>query len=316
VALVFGAVICALCALTLANAAPVTASAAANATVADAAPGTSAASAPSGARRDAVQSLGCGHPGAHPGELTLTSTDGSGRPRTYLLRVPAAYDASRPYPLVFVFHGAGGNSRQSYSWGLQDAAGASAGGIFVFPDGIAYKNLGIGWDDAKDGYDLPFFDHMKKDIEARYCIDAARVFVAGFSWGGDFATLLACTRGAQIRAVAANSTDDEFKDSANYLTYAGLPCAGGRHAAIRFEHAAGGDKEYPAPYFATTSRLYRYLNSCTAASSEIAPRSAGLVCESYESCAAPYIECTFDHALGHALPPQWAAHTWEFFSAF
>jgi poly(3-hydroxybutyrate) depolymerase len=270
----------------------------------------------SGANADAVRSLGCGHQGVHPGELTLKSTDGSGRPRTYLIRIPTAYDASRPYPLVFVFHGAGGNSRESYAWGLQDAPGAAAGGIFVFPDGIAYKNLGIGWDDALDGYDLPFFDHMKKAVEAKYCIDAARLFVAGFSWGGDFATLLACARGAEIRAVAANSTSDEFKDAANYLTYAGLPCQSGRHAAIRFEHAAGGDKAYPAPYFATTSRLYQYLNSCGAASTEIAPRGASLRCVSYKECSAPYTECTFDPAIGHALPPNWAAHTWEFFSSF
>jgi poly(3-hydroxybutyrate) depolymerase len=277
------------------------------------------------ALHDAAQSAGCGRQAVPAGEVPLKSTegkstDGKGRPRTYLIHMPAGYDASRPYPLIFVFHGSGGNSRQSYSWGLQNVAGASSGAIFVFPDGIAYKNLGIGWDDAPDGYDLPFFDHMQKDIEAQYCIDTTRVFVAGFSWGGDFATALACNRAAAIRAVAANSTDDEFKDRSNYLTYAGLPCRGGRHPAIRFEHAAGGDVEYPAPYFATTSRLFQYLNSCSGASSETAPRTsvsaAASVCVSYKACAAEYLECTFDHGIGHALPPNWAKDTWDFFSTF
>lgn len=263
-----------------------------------------------------VKSSGCGRPGVHAGESTLQSTDGTGRSRSYLIRIPADYDPSRPYPLIFVFHGAGGNARMSHSWGLQDAAGASSGGIFVFPDGIAYKNLGVGWDDSTDGYDLPFFDHMKKEIEAQYCIDAARVFVAGFSWGGDFATALACNRGDDIRAVAANSTDDEFKDGANYLTYADLPCRSRRHPAIRFEHAAGGDKEYPAPLFATTSRLFQYLNSCGTGSTEVAPRTAVMACVSYDGCAGEYLECTFDHSIGHALPPNWAKDTWEFFSTF
>jgi poly(3-hydroxybutyrate) depolymerase len=263
-----------------------------------------------------VKSEGCGRPGVHTGESTLKSTDGTGRSRSYLIRIPADYDLSRPYPLIFVFHGAGGNSRMSHSWGLQDAAGASSSAIFVFPDGIAYKNLGVGWDDATDGYDLPFFDHMKKEIEAQYCIDAARVFVAGFSWGGDFATALACNRGDDIRAVAANSTDDEFKDGSNYLTYADLPCRSRRHPAIRFEHAAGGDKEYPAPYFATTSRLFQYLNSCGAGSTEVAPRTPVMACVSYDGCAGEYLECTFDHSIGHALPPNWAKDTWDFFSTF
>jgi poly(3-hydroxybutyrate) depolymerase len=272
--------------------------------------------APAFAPHDSVRSLGCGQAGAHPGEWNLKSTDGNGRSRSYLLRVPADYEVSRPYPLVFIFHGAGGNSRQSYAWGLQNVAGASAGAIFVFPDGIAYKNFGVGWDDTTDGYDLPFFDHMKKDIEARYCVDTARVFVAGFSWGGDFAAALACNRGDEIRAVAANSTDDEFKDRSNYLTYADLPCRGGRRPAIRFEHAAGGDKEYPAPYFATTSRLFQYLNSCSTGSTEVAPRTAVVACVSYNGCAGEYVECTFDHSIGHALPPTWARDTWDFFSRF
>jgi poly(3-hydroxybutyrate) depolymerase len=271
---------------------------------------------PAAPPHDSVKSSGCGQAGAQPGELNLKSTDGNGRSRSYLIRIPADYEASRPYPLIFVFHGAGGNSRQSHSWGLQNAEGASAGAIFVFPDGIAYKNFGVGWDDTTDGYDLPFFDHMSKDIEAQYCIDTARVFVAGFSWGGDFATALACHRGDEIRAVAANSTDDDFKDSSNYLSYADLPCRSGRHPAIRFEHAAGGDKEYPAPYFATTSRLFQYLNSCSGGSTELAPRSAVLACVSYNGCAREYVECTFDHSIGHALPPAWAKDTWDFFSRF
>jgi poly(3-hydroxybutyrate) depolymerase len=283
---------------------------------ADVATMANAAPPPSPALHDAAKSAGCGRPTARAGEVTLKSTDGRGRPRTYLIHAPDDYDVSRPYPLIFVFHGAGGDSRQSRSWGLQNVGGASTGAIFIFPDGIAYKNFGVGWDDTTDGYDLPFFDHMSKDIEAQYCIDTARVFVAGFSWGGDFATALACNRGDEIRAVAANSTDDEFKDSSNYLSYADLPCRSGRHPAIRFEHAAGGDKQYPAPYFATTSRLFQSLNSCSAASSEISPRTAVSVCVSYKGCAAEYVECTFDHAIGHALPPNWAKDTWEFFSAF
>ena len=233
-----------------------------------------------------------------------------------MLQVPPHYDPVRAYPLLFVFHGADADSRHSSGWGLQDAAGAAGNGIFVFPDGVAFQHYGVGWDDGADGYDLPFFDNMVRDVEAAYCVDTSRVFVAGFSWGGDFAIALACHRGDKIRAVAVNSAADEFKDTANYLTYNGLPCRAQQHPAVRFGHAVGGDKEYPAPDFATTSKLFQYLNSCAAGSVSAKSTTPALSCVAYNSCAAGYTECSFDARIGHALPPNWAQDTWDFFAGF
>jgi poly(3-hydroxybutyrate) depolymerase len=257
---------------------------------------------------------GCGKHAA-TGVFNLTSQDGNARSRTFLLQVPPDYDASRAYPLTFVFHGAGGTALQSYAWGLQKAAGASRSGIFVFPNGINFQHYGIGWDDTPNGYDLPLFDNMLRDLEAGYCIDQKRIFVAGFSWGGDIAIALACNRGDEIQAVAANSTNDEYKDTSNYLTYQNLPCTSKKHPRIRFEHAQGGDAQYPAPDFATTSKLFQYLNSCSPASTNVRSSTPSMSCVSYANCSSEYIECSFDHGIGHALPPNWAQDTWEFFSA-
>ena len=263
-------------------------------------------------------SAGCGkHAGT--GKLKQSTLDGKKSTRTYLLEIPADYDALRPYALTFVFHGAAGSSSVSYSWGLQRVAGASANAIFVFPDGIPYKQYGVGWDDTKDGYDLPFFDNMLKDIEGGFCIDPARIFVAGFSWGGDFAIALACSRGDELRAVAANSTDDEFKDTSNYLTYQNLPCPTRRHPPVRFQHAEEGDASYPPPDFATTSKLFQYFNACTGAAAPVQPtpgRSGERPdsCVSYKGCSSEYVECSFDRKIGHALPPHWAEDTWAFFA--
>ena len=265
-------------------------------------------------RAPAARSAGCDKP-ARTGTFSLATQDGNKTTRSYLVQIPADYSPSRPYALIFVFHGAGGNSAQSHGWGLQNAAGASSSGIFVFPDGIAFQREGIGWDDRNDGYDLPLFDHMLQDLEAGYCIDPDRVFVAGFSWGGDFAMALACNRGDEIRAVAANSTNDEYQDKSNYLTYRDLPCPTHQHPPVRFEHALGGDAQYPPPYFATTSKLFQYFNSCSGASTPVRSSSAVISCASFNDCKSEYIECSFDHRLGHALPPNWAQDTWDFFSA-
>ncbi|MDP9011255.1 MAG: hypothetical protein M3O41_01105 [Pseudomonadota bacterium] len=264
----------------------------------------------------AATSAGCGKKAIHTGVFNLHTTDGAKRTRTFLVEVPATYNQSRAYSLNFVFHGAGGSSSQSYSWGLQSAPGASENGIFVYPDGINYKNYGVGWDDSKTGYDMPFFDNMVKALETDFCVNKARVFVAGFSWGGDFVTALVCSRGNTIRAAAANSTTDEYRDVSKYATYQGIPCSTTVHPAIRFEHAVGGDAAYPAPRFASTSQLYRYLNSCSTASASVSSSTSAMSCVSYKSCSKEYIECSFHSSIGHALPPNWAKDTWAFFSSF
>src|SRR5882757_3435657 len=262
-------------------------------------------------------SPGCGRTGHHStGVFKWTVIDGARRMRSFLVQVPATYDTARAYPLSFVFHGAGGSSAQSYSWGLQNVTGASENGIFIFPDGINFQNYGIGWDDTKTGYDMVFFDNMAKTVETYFCVDAARVFVAGFSWGADFVTALVCNRGNAIRAAASNSATDEFNVSTNYLTYQNMPCPTTVHPAVRFVHAAGGDSMYPAPYFANTSKLLRLFNTCGTTSTAVASSTTVMTCASYNGCSSQIIECSFNTSIGHNLPPNWAKDTWGYFSTF
>ena len=261
---------------------------------------------------DAGRSVGCGKQPPSTGLLNLTTTDGNQRSRAFRVRVPAHYDPGKAYALVLLFHGAGTSSAQSYSWELQNAPGAADGALFVYPEGIKFRSDGIGWDDSSTGYDLPFFDHMVGEMETQFCVDAARIFAAGFSWGGDFVTTLICERGQVLRAAVVNSASDEFKDRADYSTYQNMPCPGTKRPAIRFEHADGGDSQYPAPFFATTSALLQHLSAC--GSRAPASRTGALSCASFTACANDYTECSFDARIGHALPPGWAADTWAFFS--
>lgn len=263
-------------------------------------------------REHAPRSVGCGKQ-VGTGVFKRTTTDGASRTRTYLIQVPATYQPARAYALSFVFHGSGDNGARSLGWGLQNAPGASDAGLFVFPDGINYRNLGLGWDDTNAGYDIPFFDHMVGDVAASYCIDTSRIFVAGFSWGADFATALSCSRGDTIRAIAVNSASDEFSDKANPLSYQNLPCPSKTHPPVRFVHAMLGDSAYPSPYFATTSKLFQYLNACSGAMTNVPASTPVMTCAAYQSCASAVVECAFAAGIGHALPPNWAADTWKFF---
>jgi poly(3-hydroxybutyrate) depolymerase len=230
--------------------------------------------------------------------------------------VPTDYDPRHAYSLIFVFHGAGGSSASSHALGLQEVPGAAQEGIFVFPQGIPFEKDGVGWDETNRGYDLPFFDNMVSALESSYCIDTGEVFASGFSWGGDFATALACNRGDTLRAIAVNSSTDEYSDNTNYLTFKGLPCPSHLHPAVRFEHAAIADKAYPAPDFATTSKLFQFFNQCSGPSKPVASRSSVMLCQQFDHCTQPYVECAFDSSIGHALPPHWAKDTWAFFLKF
>ena len=263
-----------------------------------------------------IASGGCGKTAARIGDFTLSTVDGNNKARQFMVLVPGNYSDKKTYPIVFVFHGAGGSAAESYSWGLQNAPGAATAAIFVFPNGIQYESYGIGWNDSKNGYDMAFFDNMLRVVEAGYCIDTQRVFAAGFSWGGDFVVALTCARGNVLRAVAINSTTDEYKTATDSKTYENSPCPSMVHPPVRFVHAADGDAEYPAPLFATTSSLYRRFNVCSTSSKAVTSTVSGMSCVSYNSCTKEFVECSFPSSIGHALPPNWAKDTWAFFSTF
>jgi poly(3-hydroxybutyrate) depolymerase len=266
--------------------------------------------------RGVMRTAGCAAKGSPMGLMTVTSKDGEGVARNYLLQVPDGYRADRGYPVVFVFHGAKGTATQAHSWGLQKADGAEGNAIFLFPQGKVWHGHEVGWDDSTKGYDMVFFDNMLHDVEANYCVDTTEVFVAGFSWGGDFATALACDRGDKIRAIAVNSTNDEFHDKSDYRTYRWLPCPSQPYPAVRFEHAIDGDGPYPAPDFATTSKLFQSFDACKATAKPVASPASVTSCVAYDGCKKELVECSFDKSLGHRLPPGWAQGAWDFFKSF
>ena len=253
-----------------------------------------------------ARSAGCGLTGKPTGDLHLQGKDGAGVARDYQVLVPLSYEPSTPLALTFVYHGGGGSSAEAKALGLQAAPGAAKASIFVFPQGIAFQNYGVGWDDRCNGSDMAFFDDMVASLGASYCIDQDRVYAGGFSWGCDQVTALSCCRGDKVRAIAAASCSDEFTNPADYKTYQPCPVAG--RTAIRFTHDRTFDRGYPAPLFATTTTLFRSWNACSATATPISPGP----CRTF-GCRTPFVDCPYDN-LGHSLPTGWGADSWLFFS--
>lgn len=138
---------------------------------------------------------GCEIANKGTGKFITMNIRAANQDRTYHLLVPKTYDASRAYPLIFRWHGAGGNG---LSGGLDIESSAKEDAIIVSADGI--NNF---WKPYVDSPDLALFDGMLEAVSNQYCIDNHRIFSYGFSVGGSFSNLLACERGDVLRASAA-----------------------------------------------------------------------------------------------------------------
>ncbi|MEV4539972.1 poly(3-hydroxybutyrate) depolymerase, partial [Asanoa sp. NPDC049518] len=148
---------------------------------------------------------GCGKaPALSSGTHTIQS---SGQSRSFILRVPANYNSSNPYRLIFAFHwrggtmndvASGGSSGNSWAYyGMLEQSNNSA--ILVAPQG-----LGNGWANS-GGQDLTFVDDMMRRVEEALCVDTTQRFAMGFSYGGGMSYAIACARASAFRAVAVYS---------------------------------------------------------------------------------------------------------------
>ncbi len=131
--------------------------------------------------------------------------------RTALMHIPNGSERTNT-PVVFVFHGRGGNSEAISKKMAIHTFWPEA--IVVYPQGlpsaIRYAATGVkpGWQQGigdKNDRDLMFFDEILRTLRAEFEIDESRVFVTGHSMGGAFSYLLWCARGDVIAAVASSA---------------------------------------------------------------------------------------------------------------
>ena len=131
---------------------------------------------------------GCGNAAAPKGARNLT-IQVNGKARTYVLFVPNGYDPKKSIPLIFAWHSSGASGAESRKYyKLEPVTGDGA--IIVYPDG-----LNGAWDLSANGVDMKFFDLLLESISKDYCVDQARVFSTGYSFGGMMSHSLACDRG-------------------------------------------------------------------------------------------------------------------------
>lgn len=267
--------------------------------------------------RPPEQSSGCGSEPPYYGEkafsIELSGPGGESIIREYGVRAPeqADYASDKPYPVVFVFHGAGGtNDFES----MDAAAGGNAGknAIFVAAQGIllpGYEDYGLGWDENCNGYDMPFFDAMLAQVAADFCIDRERIFAVGYSWGGDMANSLGCCRGDVVRGVLPASAGEMLTGNTGQCTE--------ETSAFRIAYA-DSDPVYSQTAFDGVIDFYQEAHGCSGDSSpgpEPLPSTIQGQCKTYQGCNAPVIECLYT-GMGHARPEFWRDDVWNFINQF
>lgn len=137
-------------------------------------------------------------------ERTITV---DGLERDYLLYVPAAYDGSEAWPLVFNLHGATGNPMQQVVISDMNVVADTAHFLIAYPAGISNPEMtDTGWNDglfAELPNDVKFIENIIDVAQAEYNIDLARVYAAGLSNGGGMSFTLACELADRLAAIAS-----------------------------------------------------------------------------------------------------------------
>ena len=248
---------------------------------------------------DAAGSTGCGA-ATWPASGTF-NIDVSGTQRQYIVKVPANYDTNRPYRLVMAWHGLGGTAAQVAGgrgpyggyYGLDALAGGTA--IFVSGQGLG-PDGGAGWPNT-GGQDVAFTRALVDWLRKNYCVDNARIFSVGMSYGGIMSNTLGCSMGDTFRAIAPQSGSGPRGT-----------CVG--QVAVWISH--GNTDETVGFTQGTASRdFWLKANHCGTTTTPATPSP----CVSYEGCdpGKPVTWCEFDG--GHVIQ-NWAPQgIWNFLSA-
>ena len=127
--------------------------------------------------------------------------------REYAIYIPASYDGNQEVPLLFNFHGGGGNIVDYMSTVDMRPISDTANFLLVYPQAVPDPGNGgsTSWmHKAPTTFDdVPFVEAMIDAIASEYMVDNNRVYVCGYSLGGEFTYELACSLNNRIAAAGA-----------------------------------------------------------------------------------------------------------------
>jgi polyhydroxybutyrate depolymerase len=240
--------------------------------------------------------------------------------RKVLIHVPAGYDPAHPAPLVLAFHGGGGSASfmaDDTRYGLQREAD-QGGFIVAFPNGasrlpggrFATWNAGAccGYARDQDSDDVGFARAVVGAIEARYAVDAGRVFATGMSNGGMIAHRLACDAADVFRAVASVAGTDATSHCSPSRPVSVLHIHARDDDHVRFDGGAGPgafrDPRSVMDFVSVPETIARWVqrDQCSGGAQRVL-QVAGAYCDAYKECAGgAQVQLCVTDTGGHSWP--------------
>lgn len=125
--------------------------------------------------------------------------------REFMIYVPASYDGTTSVPLVFSFHGLGGNAQAQMEDHDFRPVADTAGFIVAYPLGEPVVGPARGWNFGSESLpdDVLFTSEMIAAIATDFNINLDRVYACGMSFGGFFSVFLAGQLSDRIAAIAS-----------------------------------------------------------------------------------------------------------------
>ena len=129
-----------------------------------------------------------------------------GLTREYSIYIPASYDGTTNFPLLFNFHGGDGVIADWQTTADMRPIADTANFILVYPQARPDPSDGmsLNWIPKVPGAfdDVPFISALIDTIASNYQIDHNRIYACGYSLGGDMSFELGCKLSNRIAAIA------------------------------------------------------------------------------------------------------------------
>lgn len=261
----------------------------------------------------ASPSAGCAQPKIATGRRIDQTIDVGGVAREYILDVPETLKPGEPAALLFDFHGVGHSG--AGVWEVSDFRDFAPRERFitVYPTGLPVSFArgdrtfgGPGWEirSLSPNRDVDFTLAMLERLEKTYCIDRARVYSTGFSNGGFFSHVLACTHPERFAAIAPVS--------GGWL--ASWSCKPSRTVPVLIQHGTR-DEVIDVGEARRAFDAWLAIDGCTAPAAEATRTDGDLTCRSGTGCRDGVEVTLCEGDFAHRWPVSATERVWRFLQA-
>ena len=255
---------------------------------------------------------------SQPGDYSFSIIH-EGKRRLYRIHVPQSYNSTGPAPVLFAFHGGGGDMNHQANdanYGLISKS-ESAGFIAVFPNGysklrsgkLATWNAGNCCGDARDENidDVGFIKKILANLKRRLLIDSKRIYATGMSNGAMMSYRLACELPGTFAGIAAVAGTDNTTTCSPEKPVAVLHIHAQNDSHVLFNGGAGNpfrDISKVTDFTSVPATVDKWvgLNQCSAKPQRVLEES-GAYCELYDSCTrGAQVQLCVTETGGHSWP--------------